>query len=288
MKNLNVLPVRRFGVALLIAGLGVVPPAWARHSHINAGATSRQPGSPLNFSNGTTWDAASGFLIHLAPNNTTPYGPIYLGGTDVTFTSLAATPDNGGPDPRAALPGSHVEMILVSVTGPAAGALSFWDSFDGFFEATEITFSMPTATTNGAYPIALSENDGSAGADPYGHIHGRKFSANVPGLYTAGFRLVDTSVNGAGGGPVHSPSEVTYFNFQAGTTLQVVKVAGGEATVQFGTELGKTYYVEASNALGVDAHWTTLAGPLAGTDRLMSVGGLTLGEAVSFFRLRVE
>jgi hypothetical protein len=82
------------------------------------------------------------------------------------------------------------------------------------FDATEITFTVPVGTTAGTNRFALSENDGTAGADPYGHIHGRMFSATVPGWYVAGFRLVDTGRNGPGGGPRHAPSDLAYFNFR--------------------------------------------------------------------------
>jgi MYXO-CTERM domain-containing protein len=37
----------------------------------------------------------------------------------------------------------------------------------------------------------------------------------VPGSYTVGFKIVDTSVNGTGGGPIHSASETFLVNFTA-------------------------------------------------------------------------
>ena len=278
--------LRHRHVGVLSACLAVAPVANG-HGHINAGATGREPGAPLSIANAGSWDAASGFLIHLRLASTLPYGPLYVGGTDVTFTSLPATADNGGPDPRAALLGAHLEMVWVSLAGPAGGALSFWDS-DGFFDATEIRFTVPTGMSQGTNSFALSENDGSAGSDPYGHIHGRKFSADRPGLYTAGFRVVDTSENGPAGGPIHAPSEVVYFNFQAGTTLQVLKTPEAGFQFQFGTESGKGYRVEASRTLGADADWVPVADPIPGTGRLEQVPGIPSDGATRFFRLHID
>lgn len=75
----------------------------------------------------------------------------------------------------------------------------------------------------------LSESDGSPESDPYGHIHGRRFTATKPGVYTAWFRAFDTSVNGANGGPIHAPSEALPIRFLAGTPtlLDQVPMGGG-------------------------------------------------------------
>ena len=56
---------------------------------------------------------------------------------------------------------------------------------------------------------------GTAGADPFGHLHGRNFTATVPGESVVGFKLFDTSVNGAAGGAIHTSSEVLNVKFAA-------------------------------------------------------------------------
>ncbi len=262
--------------------------ASAQHSHINAGARSSAVGSQLFFANGAGFEAASGFLIHLTALQSPAYGPIFYGGSDVTFTSLAAFPDNGGPSAFAALPGTHVEMILETLDGPAGGALSFWDSFDGFFDATEITFTVPVGARTGTNYFALSESDGSARTDPYGHIHGRKFSADVPGLYVAGFRLVDTGQNGPGSGPLHAPSNLAYFNLQAGVTIADLSLSGDGVRVRFGTETDRSYFVETTATLGAAPQWKTVAGPIAGTGRMATTEGIAVANATAYFRLRVE
>ena len=274
--------------AFLLVLLGSATAVVAQHRHINAGAVAPQAGSKLYIANGASFDAASGFLVHLASTNHPVYGPIFLGGSDITFTSLPSTADYGGPDPKAAQPGAHLVMVLVSLSGPPGGALSFWDSFDGFFSATEITFTVTVGTIGGTGSFALSENDGSAGLDPYGHIHGRRFSVDRPGLYTAGLVVIDTSANGPGGGPLHPPSDPVYFSFQAGTTIADIKLSADGTTARFGTDAGKTYFVEAADALAPSPAWTTVAGPVAGTDRLGSVSIPGPAGSARYFRLRVE
>ena len=285
------MPIHRtplFLPALLLVLLGSAGTVVAQHRHINAGAVAPQAGSKLSIANRASFDADSGFLVHLAPTNHPVYGPIFLGGSDVTFTSLPSTADYGGPDPKAAQPGAHLVMVLVSLSGPTGGALSFWDSFDGFFVATEITFTVPVGTTGGTGSFALSENDGSAGLDPYGHIHGRRFSVDRPGLYTVGFVVVDTSANGLGGGPLHPPSDPVSISFQAGTTIADLKLSADGTTARFGTDAGKTYFVEATDALVSSPVWTTVAGPVVGTDRLESASIPGPSGSARYFRLRVE
>ena len=281
----------RFGLGICCPGSGLL---LAQHFHINAGATQPKMGAPLFFANGTSWDSHSGFVIRLNPTNSPAYGPIYLGGNEITFTSLPATLDNGGPDRFAALPGTHVNQVAVSVDGPIGGVFSFWDSYDGFFEATEITFSLPVGTRSGTNQFSLSENDGSPSADPYGHIHGRKFSVNLPGLYRVGFRLVDTSANGPGGGPVQSPSELTYFYFQAGTTLSP-SIPGGNPggtgepeTLFFATSANRNYWIQATTSLAVPTQWSTVGGPIPGSGRLETWVPSSPPTGVRFYRLQVE
>lgn len=275
-----------------VLGWALGSAAWtaqAQHAHINAGAESPVAGAQLIFVNQASFETESGYLIHLLPLDSIAYGPIYFGGKDVTFTSLPSTLDNGGPHPKAALVGTRIQAVVESVSGPVGGMFSFWDSFDGFFDATEITFSVAVgAKPDGIHSFYLSENEGSPDSDPYGHIHGRKFSVNVPGLYTVGIRLVDMARNGPNQGPQHASSDVVYFHFQAGTTLGPVQVQDGLVTLQFGTELEKNYYVETTDSLQPENSWKMLLGPISGTGRLETVRDVAVGSSQGFFRLRVE
>jgi hypothetical protein len=56
-----------------------------------------------------------------------------------------------------------------------------------------------TATTD---LFALSQGT----ADPYGHIHGREYAVNLPGTYTVGFQIIDTT-------GYQSASDVYYLNY---------------------------------------------------------------------------
>ena len=272
---------------LIVSGWSM-PLGQARHVHVTAGATAPSVGSKLFFVNGGSLNADSGYLIHLQPVHSSSYGDIFFGGSDITFTSAATTPDHGGPEPFAALPGSHLVQVLDSVVGPPGGEFSFWDSFDGFFDATEITFTVPVGSKNGINQFSLSENDESEGADPYGHIHGRKFSVNLPGLYSVGFRIIDSNHNGPDGGPLHSRSDLAWFNFQAGTTLSDIQRQGDGVVLKFGTEEGKSYYIETSETATGPHPWRTLFGPIDGNDRLQTVEVPLPGGSTAFFRLRVE
>jgi len=279
-------PWCRWGLSVWLA-VGTAREAMAQHSHINAGARDAVAGAPLFIANAASFDVGSGFVVHLGLVSSPVYGPIYFGGGDVTFTSLAVTPDNGGPVRFAALPGAHLEAVLETLDGPAGGSLAFWDS-DGFFDATEITFSVPVGTRDGTRRFVLSENDGSPGSDPYGHIHGRKFSVDVPGHYVLGLRLVDTGGNGPGGGPSHAPSEVTRFRFQAGVSIAELRVTGIGVSVGFATDPGRTYVVEAALGVGPGAVWTSVAGPYTGDGRMRFTEDLPAVAAPRFFRLRVD
>ena len=269
----------------LVCGLAPLG-ALAQHAHLNAGAASATTGSPLLFANGATFHSASGYALFLEPVSSATYGPIFRGGADLTFTALPATLDNGGPSAAAALPGTRIRVVVESLEGPPGGTLSFWDSFDGFFEATEITFTVPVGTTQGTETFYLSENDGSPGADPYGHIHGRRWSASLPGLYTAGLRLLDVTQNGLNGGPIHAPSDLFRLQFQAGLGFSRVRREEGRLVLDFATQAGRNYTIEASDQCGPDARWTALQGPFPGTGRILSADPIEPAAARRFFRLR--
>jgi hypothetical protein len=276
-------PTFKLMLSAFVLVLGLARSASAAHLHLNAGAVAQAPAAKLFFANGQNFNTASRYLVHLRAFTNAAYGPIFRGGEDISLSSLPATGDLGGPDPFAAQLGACLAVQFVAVSGPAGGSLSLWDT-DGFFIPTTITLTVPVGTANGTNHFLLSENDGSPGSDPYGHIHDRKFSADRAGLYTVAFRVIDISTNGPGGGPLHPPSDPHLMYFQAGTTLSYSPVGG---TARFGTESGKSYYVQASPELGVAADWRDVAGPVTGTAKLETVTGLTSDPGNRFFRLRV-
>jgi hypothetical protein len=287
---------RSFTPAALAAALlaALVLPARG-HKHLDTGAEAPTVGSKLFFRNGAGYEAASGFLYRLTPTNLAS-GLVFRSGdisradpdvdNDPVFTCLPVDPNNGGPEPFAPLLGARVALQIVGVSGPDAGALSFWNS-DGDYIAEDITFTVPVGTTHGTNAFFLSENDGSPGSDPYGHIHGRRFSVDLPGLYTVDLRLVDATTNGPGHGPLHAPSALFKMYFQAGTSIVELVPSPVGNNLTFGTETGRTYSVESTGELGPAGQWTSVGDPIVGNGKLQTVEGLPASIGPVFYRLRI-
>jgi hypothetical protein len=100
------------------------------------------------------------------------------------------------------------------VSGPVGGTFSFFDH-----GAVTPTYSLGVGSSVGSGNLFELSDDtlgaGDPGADPFGHIHGRRFAADVAGSYQVGFRIVDTSVNGFGGGPIQADSQLYLITFNA-------------------------------------------------------------------------
>ncbi|MGE4183108.1 MAG: hypothetical protein AB7J34_25090 [Limisphaerales bacterium] len=254
----------------------------AAHQHLNAGAFGSQPGAALYFVNGDRYVDSSGYVVPLEKAETGTHAGLHRG--SITLTALAATLDYGGPTFDHAALGSHLEVTIEELEGPAGGSLGFWEG-SGEGEGTEQTFEVPVGIREGTFRIALSETDGSAGVDPYGHVHGRVFTATTAGLYTAGLRLLDTSANGPDGGPLHRESDLFRLQFQAGVSLAGIKVEAEEVRVFFGAAAGFTYQVEASPRLGPEAVWTGVGDAVRGDDHVREVRLPRVVDG-AFFRLR--
>lgn len=253
----------------------------AQHSHLNAGAVQPVAGSPLYFANGFNFLTESGYAVPLKAVTNGTFAGLYRG--TITFTSLPATENYGGPAFGHAAPGAHLELQVESIRGPQGGAFVFWENENG--EPGEaITFSVPVSETQGTNRFALSENDGSPDSDPYGHIHGRYFGATKPGLYEIGLRILNTSVNGPGGGALHPASELAAMYFQAGVTVADVSVQEGSATVRYAAFKGGTYHLE--TATSPEGPWAEVGSPTIGADHLVSV--TTTAAETAYFRLRVD
>lgn len=275
----------RHGFPMLAAGVLLAWPGVlrAQHIHVNAGASNTTQNAQLYFLNGNTYNTSAAYDVYLSFTNGGSFSNLYQG-AGVTFTALASTPDNGGPAFGHAANGAFLQLEFVSVSGPEDGVLGVWAQQVGNPGTSSLLFSLPVGTTNGTNRLALSDNDGSPGSDPYGHIHGRTYAATKPGLYTLGCRILDTSSNGAGGGPIHSPSALYYFYFQAGLTISSWTRNSNSFALTFGTTAGKTYYVESSPSVPT-TNWTTFAGPFTGNNKLRSVTNISTAPTL-FFRLR--
>ncbi len=192
--------------AALVLGFGLAT-ASAQHGHLNAGAYSTNAGSQLYFVNGASFVNTSGYVQSMSYSNSGTYAGYYNSGP--TFTSLAATTTTGGtPHPNAAALGTFLETRLETiVSGPAGGVFSFWDSGQ-----TTPTLSLnvgQTITSGNLFDLSnAAAGAGNPGADPYGHLHGRRFSATLPGDYLVGFRIVDMT-------GFHADSDLFLMTFRA-------------------------------------------------------------------------
>ncbi|MEI6357110.1 MAG: hypothetical protein WCP53_08405 [Verrucomicrobiota bacterium] len=268
------------GVVVAIAGL---LPARA-DTHIFAGAAGTNSGDALVFTVASLFDTRSGYKLPMVLR-TNGNNASYHRGDTLTFTALSATDLGTGQVLGRALLGSRLAVQVTDLAGPAGGAIGFWEG-DGENPGNQVTFSVPVGTTGGMSSFVVSENDGTPGSDPYGHIHGREFTATTAGLYTVGFRLVDVSTNGPGGGPLHSPSSVLSMYFQAGPVIETVQSATNGMRVFFRSAPGVTNVLEASDDVAATA-WRPVSGGLRGNSALQSLTDTNPAPEVRVYRLRL-
>ncbi len=228
------------------------------HGHLNVGSTGVNQNDPLTFDNADVFDTDTNYVKTLTLATSGAYVGYYQG--NITFTALAATAAHAGPALNAPALGSRIFAQLVSVTGPAGGAFAFWET-----SATSPTISLACGTS-GTNTWRVSENDGSPDSDPYGHIHGRRFTATKPGIYTVSFRAFDFSTNGVSGGPIHTPSGVVQIYFEAGVNIKEIEPDVDHTHVTFAAPVGKSWVVEASDTVATNAVWTTISAPVVGDD----------------------
>jgi hypothetical protein len=261
-----------------IAAIGIAACASSAlaqsHGHLNIGAVGTNQGDQLTFDNGSIFQTNTGYILTLNYTNGGTYAGYYQG--NITLTALATTPV---PVPNAPAPGSQIHAQVVSLDGPPGGAFGFWDA-----GATHPTIVLAAGTT-GTNTYIVSENDGSPGSDPYGHIHGRRFTATTPGVYAVGFRAFDRSTNGAHGGPIHSPSDILKFYFQAGINIASLSRTGNVASVTFGAAGNRTFHLEYATNLAASA-WTPI-GSAIGNDSLQTLTEANATDPPRFYRIRV-
>lgn len=245
-----------FGLALALKSQLLA----ADHAHINAGAVSTNRGAQLIWANGADFVASSGYVKTLDYTNAGVYTGYFQ--QNITLTALPATAANAGPDPQTPALGSFIRAKMTCLEAPSGGQFAFWDT-----GATQPSISLGAAQSS-TNMWALSQNDGSPGSDPYGHIHGRRFTATRPGIYKVTFQAIDTSTNGIGGGPIHTPSVELPVWFQAGVNMVSVEpdFEEGHVHVRFGARLGYSWQVQSSPLLGPQANWQPAGNPITGDD----------------------
>jgi len=243
------------------------------------GAVDTTNAAPLCFINAGQCAANSLAVVNLRYTNAGPCALQYE--CCLPMMAVPATASLGGPAANHAALGSCLELELVSLNGPPGASLGFWEAGQ-----SQPCFTVPVGEAAGTNRFVLSESQGAPGADPYGCIQGRRFAVSQPGLYCLGFRAVDCSANGPGGGPIHIPSPLYRVYLQAGLTTASLSRQGASASVLFGGEATRTFYLERSLELGPSALWQTVAGPLTGTSRLQTITDPTAPAGRGFFRLR--
>jgi hypothetical protein len=279
----------RVASTFLLTGLLAVPDDLpAQHAHVNAGALGTTNRAPLYFVNGDGFVAGSGYVFTSVLRTNGPAIGYY--DSAVTFTSVFG---DGSEGPPAAY-GAQLALVIKSVTGPQGGAFAFWESFQGDCEqaAESITFSLAVGATNGTNRFLLSQNTGLPGEDPYGHCHGRRLTMTKPGLYSVGVQMLDVSRNGPGGGPIHAPSPLYQFHFQADTTIARLELTNSAVAATFATlpsnaARNYSYFLEARAAFEDEELWKSVAGPVRGDNRLKTLVDPTVGEPQRYYRLRV-
>ncbi len=270
--------------AFVVLGLGVLALPGRADTHIFGGALGTNQNDKLFFSNGSAFDATLSSYSFPQVLRTNGLNAGYYRGEVISLTSLAALPENGGPIPGHAAFGAQLAIQVVSVQGPAGGSFAFWEG-DGESDLGAITFSVPVGTTNGSNYLLISENAGAPDTDPYGHIHGREFTTSLPGTYLVGFRVIDVSGNGAGGGAIHAPSDVLPVRFQAGLRMERLQTFTNRVAVSFRSPPAISNVLEATTSL-TGTNWFPAAAPLRGNNNLQTFTDTNAPAGNRFYRLR--
>jgi hypothetical protein len=253
------------------------------HGHLYISAYSQQAGAQLYFDNSSAFEEGSGYVktLLLNTNAGNRYAGRYDGGITLTprSTNVLRGADYG---PNAAAPGSVIYFQILNVNGPAGGAFEFWEN-TGTFPA----FGVPVGS-GATNTVKLTEAFGAPNDDPYGHIHGRRFTATKPGLYRVTFRALDISTNGPSGGSNHLASAPLTIAFQAGFAIGSVARTNNVATVKFGTALTHDFTLQANTNLVSSNGWVNISAKLRGNDYFQSVPDATATNATKFYRVLVE
>jgi hypothetical protein len=256
-----------FRKTALAAGVALMAPCaiLAQHGHLNIGAAGTNPGDRLIWDNGADFIDTSGYVKTLTYTNGGRFAGYFQ--QNITLTVLPATAEHAGPDPAAPALGSFIQFRLVCLEAPAGGEFGFWDA-----GSTNPSISLAQGMVS-MNLWRLTEADGSPGTDPYGHIHGRRFTATKPGLYRIGFTALDTSTNGPGGGPIHTGSVELPIWFQAGVNVSSVEpdILEGHVHVRFAATAGYSWQVEASTLVDTTQTWTKVGSAVTGADLAVEV-----------------
>jgi hypothetical protein len=167
------------------------------------------------------------------------YMPVFPGGhhaVELTFT----TEENALWSAANANP----RIEFVSVTGPPGGSFSFWEA-----GATQTTWTRTTGWSSApgsgpSFPVIVNGD---------GHVHGRCFTMDKPGLYTVTFRAVASA-----GGFSPSPNKTITFRAQQPPQLSITK-PGSNVLLSFTNRDGFACDLQVSTNLAAGS-WTNVPG----------------------------
>lgn len=267
-----------FHLAITFSSLNAIHSAFPQdHGHFYVGAMGTNQNDQLVITNAADFATNSGYVKTLTYTNGRRYAGYYQG--NITFEALPAKNALGDPVSGSAALGSWLHAQITSVEGPAGGAFGFWEA-----GATEPTIHIPCGSTSTNVWV-ISNNNGAPETDPFGHIHGRRFTATKPGIYVVALKSSDRSANGMGGGPIHSDSEILNVYFQADFNIASVTRTGEVNTVTFGGMAGRNFHLKANSNLST-TNWTSV-GSVPGSDYFLLLNE-TNASGQRFYRIKVE
>lgn len=131
--------------------------------------------------------------------------------------------------------GAWIWAEIVSVAGPDGAIFGFWEE-----NSNVVTHSLAANQATGNPQFVISEGIDDPEEDPQGHIHGRAWTADKPGDYQVGIRLIDRSTSGPEGGSWHVPSQIHVFHFQTGPGFQptIQGAPGTSITLTWAGQMG--------------------------------------------------
>lgn len=215
------------------------------------------------------------------------------------FSIVALSSDPDFPDPDHAHPGALIVCEIVSVTGPPGGNFGFWESERSYYFDTP-TLSLPVNQATGSPQFAISQGADALGADTFGHIHDRSWTADKPGDYYVTLRFVDISTNRPSGGSWHTPSPNYVYHFKAGPDFKPSgqRVAGvgfvltwpsqmGISDNAYPPETGIVFRILRSTSLA-PGEWTSIGEVTGTTNATVSFTDSSPPAAKAFYKLAYD
>lgn len=169
--------------------------------------------------------------------------------------------------------GARPKVELLSVSGPAGGNFSFWETGADSPTWTRPTGWSQTETGEEAPSLVVYEYPNGSG-----HIHGRAFTMDKPGTYEIIFRAVDET-------SLFLPSQpiTVIFNAQPPPQLSI-RLENDEAKLSFTSRLNLMYDLQVSTTLAPDS-WTTIKEWIPGTGDTIELPDPINNRTRAFYRL---